>query len=255
MKGKYYRVLQPLQINKLEIDMPVISFLRKYKIPLVLLLFAFILCILFREFIVSSYYFLTDREQVKNFIASFGAGAPLVFISIQILQVLFAPFPGEASGFIGGYLFGTFPGFLLSSVGLTIGSCINFVIGRFLGKQYIRKLIPEVQLKKFDSLCKRQGVVFLFILFIFPGFPKDYLCLFLGLSSIPFSVFFIMASIGRMPGTLMLSIQGEFLFKQMYGPLAIVFAFSLVLVFFAYRYREDLYQWIEKVNKKDESHH
>jgi len=51
-----------------------------------------------------TYYYdiFTDREQIKAFVTSFGTGAPAVFIIIQILQVLLAPFPGEATGFIGG---------------------------------------------------------------------------------------------------------------------------------------------------------
>ena len=48
------------------------------------------------------YYLLSDRERVRDFIASFGFGAPLVFMGIQLLQVIFAPVPGEATGFIGG---------------------------------------------------------------------------------------------------------------------------------------------------------
>ncbi len=49
---------------------------------------------------------LSDRHSISAFINSFGTLAPVVFIVIQILQVLFAPIPGEATGFIGGFLFG-----------------------------------------------------------------------------------------------------------------------------------------------------
>ncbi len=202
------------------------------------------------EKIISLYDLFTDRDQIKSFVTSFGAGAPVVFIIIQILQVLLAPFPGEATGFIGGFLFGTAKGFFYSSIGLTVGSLINFTIGRFLGKRYVRKLIPPAQLERIDNVVKRQGVIVLFILFVFPGFPKDYLCLLLGLSAIPLKIFIILVAIGRMPGTLMLSLQGSYLFEQRYGWFAVIIGLCLVLIFFAYRYREDLYQWLEKFNRK-----
>ena len=116
---------------------------------------------------ISAYYLLfSDREQIKHLISSFGNSAPPVFMLIQILQVLFAPVPGEATGFIGGYLFGTLPGFIYSSIGLTVGSWINFVIGRFLGERYVRKLIPPHHFQKIDRMIKRQGVIVLFILFL-----------------------------------------------------------------------------------------
>jgi uncharacterized membrane protein YdjX (TVP38/TMEM64 family) len=192
----------------------------------------------------------TDREQIKAFVTSFGTGAPVVFIIIQILQVLLAPFPGEATGFIGGFLFGATKGFLYSSIGLTVGSLINFSIGRFLGKRFVRKLIPPAQLERMDNLVKHQGVIVLFALFVFPGFPKDYLCLFLGLSAMPLKIFIILTAIGRMPGTLMLSLQGSYIFEQSYGWFALIVSVCLILIFLAYRYREGLYRWIEKFNGK-----
>ncbi|KKL85788.1 hypothetical protein LCGC14_1951220 [marine sediment metagenome] len=200
---------------------------------------------------ITHYYFLfTNKDQIETFITSFGSGAPLVFILIQILQVLFAPIPGEATGFIGGYLFGVSKGFLYSSLGLTAGSWIIFVIGRLLGKRYVRKLIPIKQLNRFDLLVKRQGVVVLFLFFLIPGFPKDYLCFFLGLSDLPKKVFIVITAIGRMPGTYMLSLQGAFLYEQMYGLFALILGVWVLVALFAYRYRERLYRWIERFNNK-----
>lgn len=201
--------------------------------------------------IIQYYNFFSDRERVKAFIIAFGPGAPVVFMMIQIFQVIFAPIPGEATGLIGGYLFGTAKGFLYSSIALTVGSWINFLIGRLLGKRYVRKLIPAEKLERFDLILKRQGVIIIFLLFILPGFPKDYLCFFVGLSVIPIKVFIILAAIGRMPGTFLLSLQGSTLFEQDYGVLAIIFGLCIILAFLAYRYRESLYQWIARFSNKD----
>ena len=202
------------------------------------------------EKITYVYHLFGDREQIKTFVASFGQGAPAIFIIIQILQVLFAPFPGEATGFIGGFLFGAAKGFLFSSIGLILGSWINFTIGRFMGKRFVRKLIPERQLDRLDKIIKRQGVIVLFILFVIPGFPKDYLCLFLGLSTLPLKIFLILAGIGRMPGTLMLSLQGSYIFEQKYGLFAVIMVLCLMVILLAYKYRDPLYQWLEKYNEK-----
>jgi uncharacterized membrane protein YdjX (TVP38/TMEM64 family) len=213
-----------------------------------------ILMALFRESIWESvsysYHLLADRDRVRDFIASFGWGAPLVFMGIQILQVIFAPVPGEATGFIGGYLFGVLKGFLYSSLALAIGSWINFSIGRFLGVRFVRKMIPAEKFERFDALLKRQGIIVLFLLFIFPGFPKDYLCLFLGLSTLPLKVFIVLATVGRMPGTFLLSLQGTYLFEENYVVLGIIAAVCAILAFIIYRYREGLYLWIERFNNK-----
>ena len=197
---------------------------------------------------VDGYHLLSDRQQVRAFISSFGMGAPLVFMGIQVLQVIFAPIPGEATGFIGGYLFGTLKGFLYSSTALAIGSWINFSIGRFFGEHFVRRLIPADKFEKFDGLLKRQGIIVLFVLFVFPGFPKDYLCLILGLSTLPLKLFLLIAGVGRMPGTLLLSLQGEFLFEQNYIILAVAAGLCAIAAFLAIRYRQSIYRWVERFN-------
>lgn len=213
-----------------------------------------LLVLLFRHEIASGmmtvYRWISNREQVERFIAAFGKGAPLAFMALQIIQVVLAPVPGEATGFIGGYLFGTVKGFAYSSLALAVGSWINFAVGRYLGRRFVRRWIPANKLARFNHLVKRQGVIVLLICFIFPGFPKDYLCLFLGITALPLKAFLLMASIGRMPGTLMLSLQGEFLFHKNYAVLAVAFGVTALAAFLSIKYRETIYRWMEKMNRK-----
>ena len=235
--------------------MPSTATANKFKISIILALIVFGLVgfwfhIPIWEKIADLYRLFSDREQIRILISSFGTSAPPVFMLIQILQVIFAPVPGEATGFIGGYLFGTLPGFIYSSIGLTVGSWLNFVIGRFLGERYVRKRIPAHYFQKIDGLVKRQGVIVIFILFLFPGFPKDYLCLALGVSTLPIKIFILLAGIGRVPGTFALSLQGAFLYEQNYVLLGVVIGACLILAFLCYAYRERIYLWIEKLETK-----
>ena len=206
--------------------------------------------ILLRNQLAAFFFFLTDREGIKAFIESRGPAAPFVFIGFQILQVIFAPVPGEISGFIGGYLFGTTLGFIYSTIGLTTGSAVNFWIGRVLGYRFVRRMIPKAKLEKFDRFISHQGIFVLLPLFIFPGFPKDYLCLFLGGTILPFKIFILLAGFGRMPGTFLLSLQGEFLFARNYWILGVTGFICLLLVWIAIRYRKTVYDWIEQINKR-----
>lgn len=218
------------------------------------LLVFFLLVLLFHHELVTglmtAYRWISDRDQVEQFIAAFGKGAPIAFMALQVLQVVLAPVPGEVTGFIGGYLFGTVKGFVYSSLALAVGSWINFAIGRYVGSRYVRRWIPVDKLARFDHLLKRQGIIILLILFIFPGFPKDYLCLFLGITAVPLKAFLLIASIGRMPGTLMLSIQGEFLFEKNYALFAFVLGVTVLAAWLSIRYRERIYSWMEKLNGK-----
>jgi uncharacterized membrane protein YdjX (TVP38/TMEM64 family) len=194
----------------------------------------------------SSYNLCTNKIWIKAQLKAAGPLAPVVFILIQSLQVVFAPIPGEATGFIGGYLFGAPLGLLYSTLGLTLGSVLAFLIARWLEEHYVKRWIPAEILQKFDFLMERQGALIAFILFIFPGFPKDYLCFVLGLSRMPLKLFLVIVTLGRLPGTLLLNLQGAKVYKGDYYSTFIILGLCLVLIAILAYYRETVYRWIRR---------
>ncbi|MGB8990597.1 MAG: VTT domain-containing protein [Desulfobaccales bacterium] len=187
-----------------------------------------------------------NKVWIKAQLKAAGPLAPLVFILIQALQVVFAPIPGEATGFIGGYLFGAPLGLLYSTLGLTFGSLGAFLIARWLEEHYVKRWIPADILHKFDFLMERQGALISFILFLLPGFPKDYLCFVLGLSRMPLKLFLLIVTVGRLPGTLLLTLQGAKVYKGDYYSTLIILGLCLVLVVVLGYYREAAYRWIRR---------
>jgi uncharacterized membrane protein YdjX (TVP38/TMEM64 family) len=196
------------------------------------------------------YDLVCDREWMKAAIQSAGWAAALVLIALQIGQVLFAPIPGELTGFLGGYMFGPWYGFLFSTIGLMIGSMINFGIGHLLGERVVRRLVSCETYEKYNEMVQYKGILAIFIFFLVPGFPKDYLCMFLGLTSLPARVFFVVSTIGRLPGTLALSLQGASIFDKDYVFFIAISALSLLFAFAAYLARDPLYRWMARLSKK-----
>ncbi|TSA12333.1 MAG: TVP38/TMEM64 family protein [Deltaproteobacteria bacterium] len=194
---------------------------------------------------------LSDREKIRNFVASFGPLAPLAFIGLQIMQVVISPIPGEATGFIGGYLFGAVKGFIYSTVGLTLGSWLAFSISRLFTPYVTRRLGKTKIYDKFNFIVEHQGVIIAFIFFLLPGFPKDYLCYLLGLSLMPTSVFLVIAAVGRIPGTLMLALQGSKVFDQEYAIFFILLGIALAAVIFSYMAREKIYRLVQGLHAKN----
>lgn len=194
---------------------------------------------------------LSDREKIRDFVASFGPLAPLAFIGLQIMQVVISPIPGEATGFIGGYLFGAVKGFIYSTVGLTLGSWLAFSISRLFTPYVTRRLGKTKIYDKFNFIVEHQGVIIAFIFFLLPGFPKDYLCYLLGLSLMPTSVFLVIAAVGRIPGTLMLALQGSKVFDQAYAVFFILLGIALAAVIFSYMAREKIYRLVQGLHAKN----
>lgn len=193
------------------------------------------------EWIESS---LNERE-LTRYVKRAGPWAPLVFIGLQALQIVVAPIPGEVTGIIGGYLFGTLPGLIYSTIGLTIGSCVAFSLGRWLGHHFARRFVTPETYEMFFFLTRTQGKLITFLLFLIPGFPKDFLCYILGASPLSFGAFFLLSTVGRIPGTWFLSMQGRQVRAAHYGSFfTIIFVISAALLLL-YLYREPIFRWIK----------
>lgn len=149
-----------------------------------------------------------DPEFLHAELRSWGVLAPAVFITLQALQVVVAPIPGEVTGFLGGFVFGEWLGLGYSMIGLTAGSLCAFGLGRWLGTVVVRRLVSPEVWHRLGFIVDAEGAILCFILYLIPGFPKDILCYLFGLSPMPFWVFALASTLGRLPGTWVLSTQG-----------------------------------------------
>jgi len=189
-------------------------------------------------------------EQLREAILAKGVFAPLIFIAIQILQVLIAPIPGEASGILGGYLFGALPSFVYSTIGLTIGSWLAFMVGRLLSDLVRRRLEHTAIYKRFNHLVSKGDFAIPFGLFLLPGFPKDSLAYLLGMSHMPMPVFLFITVVGRIPGTLLLSFQGAEIYQGDYLQFVILLAISALIALPYAFYHKRILAWLTHYSRR-----
>lgn len=111
---------------------------------------------------------------------------PVIFIFIQILQVVIPIIPGGISTAAGVLIFGPYAGFIYNYVGICIGSIIIFLLGRRYGKPFILSVISDKTYNKYIGWLDNQNrFEKLFALAIFlPVAPDDALCLMAGLTNI-----------------------------------------------------------------------
>jgi uncharacterized membrane protein YdjX (TVP38/TMEM64 family) len=220
-------------------------------VPIILAVFIFLFIYQYNSQLcvkgVQLYNVLHNDHQLKDYISSFGPYSPLVFILLQIIQVVVAPVPGGAIEFLGGYLFGVKAGFLYSIIGLLLGSWFAFGLARVFEKWAAEKFVSPTTMKKFDYLVGHQGVILSFLLFLLPGFPKDALCYILGLTPMHLGIFLFISMIGRMPGTLMATLQGAKAFEHQYKPFLILLAITGLVILAFYIYHEEIHHLIRKI--------
>jgi uncharacterized membrane protein YdjX (TVP38/TMEM64 family) len=206
--------------------------------PLILIIIVVGLTIIFYK--TGLIHFFLDRERLLKFLDSLGLAAFIGFILLQVAQVVAAPIPGEVTGLLGGFLYGPILGIILSTIGLTIGSYTAFALSRKFGRPFVDRFVNKSTMERFDYLLHHKGAFLVFLLFLIPGFPKDYLCYILGLGRLSTMAFLVIGGTGRLFGTILLTLGGDYIRHHQYGMFFILVGVALVVVFIAMAYRDKL---------------
>jgi uncharacterized membrane protein YdjX (TVP38/TMEM64 family) len=186
-----------------------------------------------------------DKHFLKQTLREWGILAPVLFIMLQALQVIVSPIPGEATGFLGGYLFGEWLGLFYSTIGLTLGSVVSFLIGRWLGVHYVRNLVSKETWNRLGFIVEAEGAILCFIIYLIPGLPKDIICYLFGISPMPLWVFALVSGLGRLPGTWWLSASGAHTATGDYRLVILISAVCAAVALPLYYYRHRLIAWLQ----------
>ena len=76
--------------------------------------------------------------------------------------------------------------------------------------------------------------------------PKDFVCYFFGLTRMSLAFFLVGATLARLPGTLLLSLEGAQVYKGHYAITLGLAALYIGLASLLYRRREALYEWVSR---------
>jgi uncharacterized membrane protein YdjX (TVP38/TMEM64 family) len=192
-----------------------------------------------------------DKRFLKQTLKDWGILAPIFFIVLQALQVVVSPIPGEATGFLGGFLFGVWGGFIYSTIGLTLGSVVAFAVGRWLGARFVQRVVSKETWDKLGFIVEAEGAILCFLIFLIPGLPKDIVCYLFGISPMPLWVFAVVSGLGRMPGTWILSAQGAHTATGQYIQVVFISAIAIAVALPLYYYRHRIVAWVQRRNDRE----
>ncbi len=189
-------------------------------------------------------------EEFRNYILSLGKSGPVGFVLFQILQTVIAPIPGEAIQIAGGYIYGVTLGTVYTVGGLMVGAIIAFYFTRFLGGDYVQKLLDRSKSKWMtDMLDNKKFSVFLFIVFIIPGLPKDMFIYAAGLTPIKPLRFFTILLVARFPWLLASVSIGANMYHKNYMSTIIISAVAVISFIFGLIYKDKLIHKLSQLNK------
>ena len=148
-------------------------------------------------------------QAMREYIDRFAPFSQLVYFLVQLLSVIIAPIPSNITALAGAVLFGMWPAFLLTAAAITLGSLLVFQLARILGQPFVERLVSQKVSNQYLEVIRRKRDIFLILVFLFPFFPDDIICILAGLTDIPFSRFFAIVLLARPWGLLAACALGD----------------------------------------------
>ncbi|MBN2351627.1 MAG: TVP38/TMEM64 family protein [Spirochaetales bacterium] len=210
----------------------------------VLLAACIVLCVVFWKDIWA---LATDPEKLSAWVAGLGAWGPIAFVAVQIVQVIVFVIPGEIPQVAGGMLFGVAGGTALSTLGIALGSAVNFYLARLLRERFVERVVPLERLERLQKiLSSPRSVAAYFFLFLIPGIPKDVIAYAAGLSRVRFIAFIAVSSLGRLPALLVSVVAGRAMLDQNWAAAGALLGVGAVILVLGIIFRKPAMRFIER---------
>lgn len=147
-------------------------------------------------------------DAVVQTIRSAAPWSHLMFLLLQMGSVILAPIPSNLMATAGGICFGFPVGFAMTFVAVSCGSLLTFTLARRLGRSWVSQMVEHKISDRYLDLLQRKRDSFLVLVFLFPFFPDDLICILAGLTDIPFRRFALIVLLTRHWGLAIASLAG-----------------------------------------------
>ena len=174
---------------------------------------------------------LSSQQAMEDYIQRFAPYTHLCFFLIQFLSVILAPIPSNVTALAGGILFGTWVSFLLTWAAVVLASVVVFLLARRLGQTFADRLVCRSVTHRYPDIIRLKQDVFLILVFLFPFFPDDLICILAGLTTIPFRRFLVIVLLTRPWGLLVAcALGGSALSIPLWAMIPLILAGGTVFV-------------------------
>ncbi len=149
-------------------------------------------------------------EDVVVMIKGWGIFAPVISMSLMVLQAFIAPIPSFLITGANGIIFGFYWGVAISWAGAMLGAAGTFYLARLLGADFVKKFEKSSDLmKKVDEISRKHGAKVIFIGRLLPFVSFDFLSYAAGLSTLKPIPFLLATALGMIPGTIAYVLLGN----------------------------------------------
>ena len=148
----------------------------------------------------------TARDDFVAWVRAQGFWGVLVFLGLELFQIVVAVVPGEPVQLMAGALFGPVGGLVICLAGILLGSAFIYFFVKLLGA----RAVDPAALQKYRILQdEKRARSALYLLFFLPGMPKDMLTYLGPFLPIPAGEFLFICTLARFPALLASTVAGD----------------------------------------------
>lgn len=193
----------------------------------------------------------TSLGGIQAYIEKFSPHSQLVFFFVQLASVILAPIPSNITAAAGALLFGVWTSFFLTWAAVVVGSLTVFCLARLLGRAFVGRFVSEKVSERYLEVIRRKQDIFLSLVFLFPFFPDDIICILAGLTDIRPSRFLLIVMLFRPWGLLTAcAVGGSVISIPLWG-MALIGIIGLLLSAAGLRYGDQFERAFLERMKKD----
>ncbi|MNZ91140.1 SNARE associated Golgi protein [compost metagenome] len=143
-------------------------------------------------------------------------------------------------------------GTLYVTVGMLLGAIAAFFFTRFLGGTFIEKLLKKDRFQWMSVMTdSKKFSVFLFIVFLIPGLPKDLFIYAAALTAIKPLRFFLIFLVARFPALLASVCVGANMYQKDYLSTIVISGLSVLAFILGLIYKDKIMNKLSVLKKKE----
>lgn len=181
---------------------------------------------------------------LRNFILTYEIWAPVMCISLMVLQTLIPIMPGLALTIVNAWIFGWQWGMIYTWLGAELGAILDFGIARWYGRPLLEQLTYGRYFKSVDGFLQQNGVFAVFAARLIPVVPFKIVSYSAGFSSMSLLKFSLATAIGQTPAIVLYSLLGHNILHN--WPLVLLMTGLLLSIgIFVYYYKNKILSYLK----------
>ena len=181
-------------------------------------LIALLILLIFIGLIIGLYFGFNLNEEFKTpestqaFLLKYGNHSKIVYVFLHFLQTTIIPISNLPTIFAGLALFkNPFLVFLLTTIGVYLGSIVSFAFGRLFGKKAVDWVLGKETVDHYLKMAEGREKAAIFTMLLLPSFPDDILCIIAGITDMTWRFFLISLVLTRTLPTIVMVYFADFI--------------------------------------------